>query len=89
MSDFISRDLGRCVTEYRHKDYDQLVKQFKYFYKVSQFDTRRNGYELVAYVGTPPNLSPTPSCSAGEIVYGWNPETGKLIKLISKIDSSD
>lgn len=80
---FIEKKLRMCLTEYRHSEYDELVKSYNKFLTVSQFDSAPN------WVGEDdPRLIAEPKCGYGEVMYGVN-EHGNLFKLLSIIDSSD
>lgn len=75
---------GRCLTEYRRKDYDEAIKGFGEFVVVSQFDP------TPCHINDVPveRLTSQDKISFGEILYGVNPD-GTLEKLKSIIDSSD
>lgn len=78
MSDFKYKDIGRCLTEATHKDFDKLVTKCERFVVYSQFDTHlRIGRYLKK-----------PECGVAEVLYGID-ANGNQIKLKSIIDTSD
>lgn len=89
MDDFISTRLSGCLTEVKHRKYDTLVNDFKYFYKVSQFDQPKFEYIPYRDAVARGTISKSPSCDAGTVVYGWCHLTYHLTKLVSIIDASD
>jgi hypothetical protein len=85
----ISRNRGRCVTEYKREDYDQVVGTFKEgFVTVSQFVHPQPKDLSQVKFGTSGSRMKQPRCSIGEIQYGIN-DDGTLTELMSIIDSSD
>lgn len=89
MSKMISRNVGRCVTEYKREDYDQIVGTFTEGYvTVSQFTYPQPKDLSQAKFGTTASRMKQPRCSIGEVLYGINND-GTLTELKSIIDSSD
>jgi hypothetical protein len=77
-NNYISRSVGKNLTEYTHKDYFNIINTFVRYVRYSQFDTSmRVGY-----------YSDTPICGAGEILFGVD-ALGRTVKLKAIIDSSD
>jgi hypothetical protein len=86
----VSRNVGRCVTEYKREDFAQIVSTFKEGYvTVSQFthpQPKELGQVKFGSYGT--DRHKEPRCSIGEHLYGIN-DDGTLTELMSIIDSSD
>lgn len=82
MGDFISRSVGRCLTEYKHKDFRSLVERAESFYTISQFSPDPKSIKDVNanYVST------NWKCSYGQKCFAIVDD--KLIKIISILDSS-
>lgn len=84
---WISKNLGKCLTEYKHPRYGKLVEQFHAFATASQFDEDFHGR---MYNDVSKHVSPKekPDCSGGHVLYGIT-QVGRMIALKSVIDSSD
>ena len=80
-----SKNVGRCLTEYTHPRYHDLVGQFHAFTTFSQFDEDHHG-KKIAEVDA--HIKEEPLCSAGNVLYGVT-KVGRMIALKSVIDSSD
>lgn len=90
MKDFTERKIGKCLTEYKRNDFDNLVAKYNQFLMISQFDSTPQNvndvYPNSSLFG--PQLLDEPKCQIGYILFGVA-EDGSLTKLIAKIDSSD
>lgn len=84
----VSRNIGRCLTEYKREDYDQIVKNYAEFIMISQFIHPKPKTLDEALVDRHSRLRPTPQCGYGEHMFGVEKD-GTLTELISIIDSSD
>ena len=86
----VSRNVGRCVTEYKREDFTQIVGTFSDGYvTVSQFThPQPKDLSQVKFGSYGTDRKKEPRCSIGEILYGINPD-GTLTELMSIIDSSD
>lgn len=86
----ISKNVGKCLTEYKVENYDEEVKKYQRFVVVSQFDPKPSHMldldfpEGYGY----PKQSNEPVCHIGEVMFGVEQE-GFLVELKSIIDSSD
>lgn len=78
MSEFKYKEIGRCLTEATHKDYDKLIASCEKFVVYSQFDTY---LKVGRYIKKP-------ECGAAEVLYGIDAK-GNQIKLKYVIDTSD
>ena len=82
--EIVSRNVGRCLTERKLKDFDAQVAKFAAFINVSQFDTQPD------HAGsTDEELILEPKLQIGYLLYGVNGEDGSLTWLGEIIDSSD
>lgn len=77
MKNMIETKKGKCLTEYKHTNYEELVELAESFVVSSQFSLTPEQGEI----------RDTPKCLTGEIVFA-NID-GTLIKLHAIIDSSD
>ena len=88
-----SRNVGRCLTEYKREDYDEVVKKCTKFFQKSQFDKNHEGSlasDLFSYSEIHKMPMVPPKCHYGSILYGiLDEENPKIIQLMSVIDSSD
>lgn len=76
---YVTKTLSRCVTEYTHPMYDELVKECIGFV-VTPIETKLpKGYPMIF----------EPKCSAMQICWGILPNTDDVVKLRYIIDSSD
>lgn len=83
-----SKNLGRCLTEYKHVNYNDLEMQCQLFFTVSQFrDIRGMPFQRIEELGIR-LTNEIPKCSQGMGVYGVMPDK-TIIKLIEIVDSSD
>ncbi len=87
---FIEKNIGRCLTEYTHINYQKMIGNFKRFITISQFDaTPEHINELVVALREGRVTKVTePTLSYGQILFGVEKD-GTLTKLKSIIDSSD
>lgn len=85
MKRFEEKSVGRCLTEYKHINYDQLVDQSEAFVKVSQFVTKPTLDDVIQ--NRLDSHNEIPRCSYGEIIHCLI--KGRLIEIYSIIDSSD
>lgn len=75
---YVSKSVGRSLTEYKRLNFDVLVKMCKKYIIYSQFDADK----LVGrYVSKP-------ICGAAEVLYGID-ELGNEHEMMKIIDSSD
>jgi len=89
MAKTLSRNVGRCLTEYKREDFDQIVETFKEgFVVVDQFTYPQPKNLSEVKFGTSGGRTKQHRCSIGQILYGIN-EDGTLTELMSIIDSSD
>lgn len=89
MSKVISRNVGRCLTEYKREDFAEIVGTFKEgFITVSQFVYPQPKNLSEAKFGSSASRMKQHRCSIGEILYGIN-DDDTLTELMSIIDSSD
>ena len=86
MKNFTSKTVGRCLTQYIRKDYEQIVNSFKVFVIISQFEAIPSSLEEAIYGQR--KILKVPNYSIGERLFGAN-EDGSLEELASIIDSSD
>jgi len=82
--EIIERNVGRCLTERKLKDFDKQVEAHGEFMKVSQFVHPQPKH--VAETELP--LTDSPKIDIGTILYGVD-QDGKLNWLGEIIDSSD
>lgn len=90
MDNFISRNVGRCLTEYVRRDFADVVGKYQRFVVISQFDKTPghiNELDFPEGYGYPKQFN-EPKLGYGQILFGVE-EDGTLTKLKSIIDSSD
>jgi hypothetical protein len=82
----VSKTIGRCVSEYKREDFDQVVKNYTKFYSVSQFTYNKpTSVSMLDGYAQPLN---EPRISIGNILFGVE-QDGSLTELVYLIDSSD
>lgn len=90
MDNFVSRNVGRCLTEYVRRDFADVVGNYQRFVVISQFDETPNHIDELDFpegYGYPKQFN-EPKLGYGQILFGVE-EDGTLTKLKSIIDSSD
>ena len=89
-NDMVSRNVGKCLTEYKVENYDEVVKRYDRFVIMSQFDGEIghiNELDFPEGYGYPKQFN-EPVCHTGNVMYGVEHD-GFLTKLMCIIDSSD
>ena len=81
----ISRNLGRCLTETKRKDFDSMLGKFGEFVRVTQSSKQP---KHVSEVGHDGQLTGTNHIGIGTVLYGVE-QDGSLTWLGEIIDSSD
>lgn len=81
--DKVTREVGRCLTETKRKDFDTKVKEYAEFVHASQFVSQPKHVSEIKGA-----LSTNPKISYGEFLYGVE-QDGSLTWLGQIIDSSD
>jgi len=84
-TNFISKKIGRCLTEYRHPDLTSLLFYFDFFIAISQFEVQYSDGDLCKHENL---IKTNAKCGYGEILYGVD-SNNKVTQLMSIIDSSD
>jgi hypothetical protein len=82
--DITERNVGRCLTERKRKDFDEAVKTFVWFVSVSQFEKQP---KMLDEVNDKNRISTAPHLGIGYVLYGVH--LGTLVWLGEIIDSSD
>jgi hypothetical protein len=84
---YTSKNVGRCLTEYKLTNYDDVVKECVLFFSVTQF---RNvtGFSLQRIEELNIRIVDKPCCGSGMVSYGVKSDKS-IIKLMEIIDSSD
>lgn len=77
-SKYVQTTIGKCLTEYKHPMYDELVKECVGFV-TTPLDSKPNGHPIRF----------EPKCGIMECCYGLLPNTDDVVKLKYIIDSSD
>ena len=86
---YISRSLGKCVTEYKHLNFDELAQDATFFFVCSQ-DRNLDHWTLNQFLEAGiKEVANENQCGYGQRLYASRPETNQMIKLIEIIDSSD
>lgn len=83
-----SKSIGRCLTEYKLKDFDAVVSKCKLFFAVPQY-RNVDGFDLFRIEEL--NIKTTnemPRCGHGQKVYGVL-EDRTIVRLVEIVDSSD
>ncbi|NJO48161.1 MAG: hypothetical protein HC840_00435 [Leptolyngbyaceae cyanobacterium RM2_2_4] len=80
----VTRNVGRCLTETKLKDFDKQLEKFGEFVRVSQF-TSPQPKHVSEYGG---QLTGSAKLGIGTILYGVD-QDGFLVWLGEIIDSSD
>ena len=78
MSQWIEKDIGKCLTQYKHKEYDKLVSEAEGFVTLDQWTSDKPDSQP---------LTTNPKCGAAEICFALI--KGEYIEIMKKIDSSD
>jgi len=76
---YVQKTIGKCLTEYTHPMYDELVKECTGFVITPLEARSHSGYPIVF----------EPKCGIMECCYGLLPNTDDVVKLKYIIDSSD
>lgn len=84
----ISKILGKGLTEYKHKSFNDLEDQCQLFFTCSQFRSLEGkSFEELEAMNIP-FVTCMPKCGSGQKVFGILHDR-TVVKLIAIIDSSD
>lgn len=84
---YVSKVVGRCLTEYKLTDYNEQVKECRLFFRVSQFQSIDGmDFKRVEELGF--RMDNVAYCGSGQKLYGVKDDR-TIVKLMEIIDSSD
>ncbi len=83
----ISREVGRCLTEYKRPDFDQIVADSLWFYTCSQ-ERNLDSWTLDEFLQSQIKELKEPKCGYGMRLYAVL-SNRTVVKLMEVIDSSD
>jgi len=85
----ISTEIGRCLTQYKRADYEQVVLKYSEFVKIAQdVTTKPTHISNVNFAMNYAQKLVEPLCNHGELLFGIE-QNGDLTLLMSVIDSTD
>lgn len=85
---YTSKQIGRCLTEYRIENLDEMIAKCKLFFAVPQY-RNVDGFDLLRIEELNiKTVNEMPKCGHGQKVYGVL-EDRTIVRLVEIVDSSD